>query len=210
DPDAAASARMLDTSVLVDGRIADLVAAGALDGSLIVPRFVLRELQALADSGESGRRHRGRRGLDTLERLHRAGRLEIDEAAIPDITDVDGKLVALARARGVRLVTGDLALARVATISGVQVLNIHDLAAALRPPVVPGSTMPVRLVREGKEPGQGVGFLDDGTMVVVEGGRPRLGQGVEVIVTSVLPTAAGRIAFARLREEGREHEGGTA
>ena len=194
-------ARLLDTSAIIDGRIADVAAAGALDGDLVVPRFVLRELQSLADASDTTRRQRGRRGLDVLDRLRRDRGLVIDETDVPGIADVDGKLVALARSRGGRLVTGDTALARVAALSGVAVLNVHDLAAALRPAVIPGQSMPVHLVRPGKEPGQGIGYLDDGTMVVVEGGTRRLGQGVDVVVTSVLPTAAGRIAFARLRDE---------
>jgi uncharacterized protein YacL len=200
--------RVLDTSVIIDGRIADVVEAGFLDGTVIVPQFVVRELQRLADAGDPLRRGRGRRGFDVLDRLRRSAgvRLELDDTDFPDVAEVDGKLVALARARGARLLTNDGALGRVATLGGVAVGNVNDLAAALRPVALPGEGMQVQVLREGKEPGQGVAYLEDGTMVVVEGGKRFLNQGLDVVVTSVLQTSAGRMVFARPRGEegGRE------
>lgn len=192
---------MLDTSVIVDGRIADIVEAGFLDGAVIVPRFVVREVQRLADSGDALRRGRGRRGFDVLDRLRRSPgiRLELCGSDVPDEDQVDGKLVALARARGARLLTNDAALGHIATLAGVAVGNVNTLAAALRPVTLPGESLSVQLVRQGKEPGQGVAYLEDGTMVVVEGGKRFLGQPLDVVVTSVLQTSAGRMVFARPR-----------
>jgi len=195
--------RLLDTSVLIDGRIADVAEAGFLDGAVIVPQFVVRELQRLADSGEPLRRNRGRRGFDVLDRLKRipAVRLELADSDFPAIAEVDAKLVALGRARGARLLTNDTALARVATLAGVRVGSLHELAAALRPVALPGESMQVQVMREGKEPGQGVAYLDDGTMVVVEGGKRFIGQALDVVVTSALQTSAGRMIFTRPRGE---------
>jgi uncharacterized protein YacL len=204
-PDAEAAAggppRILDTSAVIDGRIADVADAGFLDGPVIVPRFVVGELQRLADGSDPLRRARGRRGFDVLDRLRRSPgvRLELLDADVPGVAEVDGKLVALARERGARLLTNDTALGRVAALAGVAVGNVNDLAAALRPVALPGDGMAVQLVREGKEAGQGVGYLEDGTMVVVEGGKRFLGQPLEVVVTSVLQTSAGRMVFARPR-----------
>ena len=197
----ATGARVLDTSVLVDGRIADIAGSGFLDGAVVVPRFVVRELQQMADSGDGLRRNRGRRGFDVLDRLRRspAVRLEVVETDFPDLAEVDAKLVALARARAARLLTNDTALGRVATLAGVPVGNLNELAAALRPAALPGESMHVQVVREGKEPNQGVAYLDDGTMVVVEGGKRFLGQPLDVVVTSALQTSAGRMIFARPR-----------
>ena len=202
-PGSDASARILDTSVLIDGRIADVAEAGFLDGAVIVPQFVVRELQRLADSGDPLRRNRGRRGFDVLDRLRRilAVRLELTDTDFPAIAEVDAKLVALARARGARLLTNDTALARVATLAGVTVGSLHELAAALRPVALPGESMQVQVMREGKEPGQGVAYLDDGTMVVVEGGKRFIGQSLDVVVTSALQTSAGRMIFTRPRGE---------
>jgi uncharacterized protein YacL len=202
-PGSDASARVLDTSVLIDGRIADVAEAGFLDGAVIVPQFVVRELQRLADSGDPLRRNRGRRGFDVLDRLRRipAVRLELADTDFPAIAEVDAKLVALARARGARLLTNDTALARVATLAGVTVGSLHELAAALRPVALPGESMQVQVMREGKEPGQGVAYLDDGTMVVVEGGKRFIGQSLDVVVTSALQTSAGRMIFTRPRGE---------
>jgi rRNA-processing protein FCF1 len=196
-------ARVLDTSVLVDGRIADIAEAGFLDGAVIVPQFVVRELQHLADAGDALRRNRGRRGFDVLDRLRRspAVGLALVDVDFPDLAEVDAKLVALARARGARLLTNDTALARVAATAGVPVGNLNELATALRPVALPGEGMQVRVLREGKEPGQGVAYLDDGTMVVVEGGKRFLGQPLDVVVTSALQTSAGRMIFARPRGE---------
>jgi len=195
---------VVDTSAIIDGRIADVVTTGFLDGPLLVPRFVLRELQRLADGGDPLRRNRGKRGFEILKRLQDLHRVEIVEADVPSATDVDGKLVELARQRGARVVTTDYNLNRVAELSGVNVLNVNDLANALKPVVLPGESLRVQVLREGKEPGQGVGFLEDGTMVVVEQGRRLLGQEVAVVVTSALQTSAGRMVFARPKVDGEE------
>jgi uncharacterized protein YacL len=194
---------VLDTSVLVDGRIAGIAEAGFLDGPVVVPQFVVRELQHLADAGDTLRRHRGRRGFDVLERLRRipAVRLELVDTDFPGLAEVDAKLVALARARGARLLTNDTGLARVAAVAGVAVGNLNELATALKPAALPGEAMRVQVMREGKEAGQGVAYLGDGTMVVVEGGKRFIGQPLDVVVTSALQTAAGRMIFARPRAE---------
>jgi len=196
--------RLLDTSVIIDGRIADVVEAGFLEGPLVVPQFVVRELQRLADSGDAVRRNRGRRGFEVLERLRASTvvTLTVLDAEVPDVADVDAKLVALARERGMRLLSNDAALARSAALAGVATASVHDLALALKPAALPGETMQVQVVREGKEAGQGVAYLDDGTMVVIEGGKRYLGQSLEVTVTSALQTAAGRMIFTRPRENG--------
>jgi uncharacterized protein YacL len=198
-PAPAGGVTLLDTSAIVDGRIADVVTSGFLDGTLLVPRFVLLELQRLADGADPLRRNRGRRGFEMLKRLQDLHRVEVVEADVAGAADVDGKLVELARGRGARVVTTDYNLNRVAELSGVTVLNVNDLANALKPIALPGESLRVHVVREGKEPGQGVGFLDDGTMVVVEQGRRLLGQEVPVVVTSALQTSAGRMVFARPR-----------
>ena len=198
------SERILDTSVVIDGRIAEIAEAGFLDGALVVPQFVVRELQRLADNGDAVRRNRGRRGFDVLERLRKsqAVRLTILDADVPGVSEVDAKLVALARERGARLLTNDAALGRMAALAGVPAVSLHELALALKPVALPGETMQVQVVREGKEAGQGVAYLDDGTMVVVEGGKRHLGQAVEVVVTSALQTSAGRMIFTRPRDNG--------
>ena len=200
-PGPAGAPRVLDTSVLIDGRIADMAEAGFLDGTAIVPQFVVGELQRLADAGDSVRRNRGRRGFDVLDRLRRSAsvRLELVDMDFPDLAEVDAKLVALARARGARLLTNDTGLGRVAGVAGVAVGNLNELATALKPAALPGEGMQVQVMREGKEPGQGVAYLDDGTMVVVEGGKRFLGQALDVVVTSALQTSAGRMIFARPR-----------
>jgi len=196
--------RVLDTSVIIDGRVADLAEAGFLDGALVVPQFVVRELQRLADSGDAVRRNRGRRGFDILERLRACPTVSLMllDADVPGVTEVDAKLVALARERGARLLTNDAALGRSAALAGVPTGSLHDLALALKPVALPGETMQVQVLREGKEMGQGVAYLDDGTMVVVEGGKRYLGQTVEVTVTSALQTSAGRMIFTKPRENG--------
>ena len=196
--------RLLDTSVIIDGRVADIAEAGFIDGALVVPQFVVQELQRLADAPDAVRRNRGRRGFDVLERLRRseAVRLTILDADVAGVSEVDAKLVALARERGARLVTNDAALGRSAALAGVPAASLHALALALRPVALPGETMQVQVLREGKEPGQGVAYLDDGTMVVVEGGKRHLGQALEVVVTSALQTSAGRMIFTRPRENG--------
>jgi uncharacterized protein YacL len=200
---AASPRTILDTSVIIDGRIVGVSAAGFLDGAVTVPDFVLRELRQIADSADPLRRNRGRRGLDVLEQLKRLPRLTLsaDARDFPEIRRVDDKLIALARLAGGRIVTNDVALHRLATLGGVPALSVNELAQALRPVVLPGEGLEVQVVKEGREPGQGVGYLEDGTMVVVDQGRRHLGQTLDVTVTTVLQTAAGRMIFARVREE---------
>ncbi len=192
--------KLVDTSVIIDGRISDICDSGFVEGTLLVPRFVLRELQNIADSSDVLRRAKGRRGLDILKMLQDGDSkvcVEILEDDPVDIREVDGKLVSLARKYHAKVLTNDFNLNKVAQIEGVQVLNINDLANALKPVVLPDERMEVKVIKEGKEATQGVGYLDDGTMIVVDGGRPYLGNTVEVIVTSVLQTAAGRMIFTR-------------
>lgn len=192
---------ILDTSVVIDGRIADVVAVGLIDGELVVPQFALHELQGIADSADRTRRSRGRRGLDVLNRL-RAEQgidLRIDERELPEYAgqSVDLKLVLLAKNLHGKVVTNDYNLNKVAQLHGVAVVNLNDLANALKPAFQSGESLDVRLVRAGDEPGQGVGYLDDGTMVVVEGGRDHVGQQARITVTSILQTSAGRMVFGR-------------
>ena len=191
---------LLDSSAIIDGRIADICRTGFISGPLIVPRFILSELQRIADSEDPLRRKRGRRGLDMLNRLQQEALvpLRISDLDIEEIADVDGKLIQLAKIHRCPILTNDYNLNRVAQLQGVTALNIHDLAQAVRPLVQPGEELSVQLVHEGKEYGQGVAYLDDGTMVVVDDGRPRVGQKVTVTVSRLLPTTAGRIIFAHL------------
>ncbi|MFO7255769.1 MULTISPECIES: PIN/TRAM domain-containing protein [Limnochorda] len=191
--------KILDTSVIIDGRIADICATGFLEGPLVVPRFVLEELQHIADSSDVLKRNRGRRGLDVLQRLQEIApaMVEVVERDFPDLTEVDSKLIRLAKTMQAKIVTNDFNLNKVAELQGVPVLNVNDLANALKPVVLPGEEMVVHVIRDGKEQGQGVGYLDDGTMIVVDGGRKHIGQSIEVLVTSVLQTSAGRMIFAR-------------
>jgi len=190
---------VVDTSVLIDGRIADIVDSGFIYGTLLVPRFVLEELQHIADSSDALRRNRGRRGLEILARMQREARtpVEVVEDEAPGIAEVDAKLVELAKRRSRVVLTNDFNLNRVAELQGVRVMNINSLANAVKPAVLPGEELRVRVIQEGKEPGQGVGFLDDGTMVVVEGGARLIDSDVEVNVTRVLQTVAGRMIFAQ-------------
>ena len=192
---------ILDTSVIVDGRIADVVDAQVLDNQLIMPRFVLGELQNIADSSDKMRRSRGRRGLDILNRLKTNPNVDLNiyDREHPEMASqpVDMKLVLLAKRLEGKLVTGDYNLNKVAKIHNVEVLNLNDLANALKPVFLPGETVEVRIVKPGEEDGQGVGYLDDGTMIVVEGGRPYIQQTVKIVVTSVLQTSAGRMIFGR-------------
>jgi uncharacterized protein YacL len=190
---------LVDTSAIIDGRIADLGKTGFVTGELTVPRFVLNELQHVADSSDSLRRARGRRGLEVLNRLRKEDDIPINivDIDVPEDIEVDAKLVQLAIGWGVSILTTDFNLNRVAEIQGVQVLNINELANALKPIVLPGEEMTVHVIQDGKESGQGVGFLDDGTMVVVEGGRRYINTYLDVTVTRVLQTAAGRIIFAQ-------------
>ena len=194
---------ILDTSVIIDGRIADVAETGVLDSQIIVPRFVLAELQSIADSDDKLKRNRGRRGLDVLNRLQGSSAIDIDildphTQEVEDAPDVDAKLVALAKNLDGRVVTNDFNLNKIATLRGVDVINLNELANALKPVVLPGEGMSVKVIKPGEESGQGVGYLDDGTMVVVEHGREFIGREVAITVTSVLQTSAGRMIFGRL------------
>ncbi len=194
---------VLDTSVVIDGRIADVAETRVIDQPLVVPRFVLQELQGVADSSDKLRRNRGRRGLDILNRLQKSTGVEvrIHDAEIPElagIREVDQKLVVLAKHLGGKVVTNDYNLNKIARLQGVDVINLNDLANALKPIVLPGETLTVKLIKRGEEPGQGIGYLDDGTMVVTEQGAYHLGELVRLTVTSVLQTSAGRMIFGRL------------
>ncbi len=193
------SAKVVDTSVIVDGRILEIAESGFLEGQVIVPRFVLRELQTIADSVDSLKRTRGRRGLEVLNRLQDLRPIEISERDYADLAggNVDAKLVRLAKDLGAKLLTNDYNLNRVASVEGVEVMNINELANAVKPVVLPGEELNVHVVREGKEAHQGVAYLDDGTMIVVEQGRRLIGEQSDVVVTSVLQTVAGRMIFAR-------------
>jgi uncharacterized protein YacL len=192
---------VVDTSAIIDGRIAEIVESGFIYGTLVIPRFVLDELQHIADSSDTLRRNRGRRGLEILARMQKepATPVEIVEDDVPNIVEVDAKLVALARARSRVILTNDFNLNRVAELQGVRVMNINSLANAVKPAVLPGEELRVRVIQEGKEAGQGVGFLDDGTMIVVEGGARHMDHDVDVAVTRVLQTVAGRMIFAQPR-----------
>jgi uncharacterized protein YacL len=197
------SYKVLDTSVIIDGRIADVCETGFLEGTLLIPQYVLRELHQIADSSDPLKRNRGRRGLDVLQKLQRMpnSRVELHDLDFPQIREVDRRLIETARAVSGMIVTNDYNLNKVAELHGVRVLNVNELANALRPVVLPGELLQVHILREGKEAGQGVGYLADGTMVVVEQGRKHLGQTISVAVTSVLQTAAGRMIFTRLAED---------
>ena len=202
-PAAVAAGALVDTSALVDGRIGDVATTGFVQGVLVVPQFVLRELQRLADGADPQKRARGRRGFEVLRRLQdiRGVTVEIVDDDVPETPEVDRKLLDLARRRGAAILTTDYNLNRLADVSGIMVLNVNDLANALKPVVVPGDLLRVQVLREGKETGQGVGFLQDGTMVVVDQGRSFVGQEVAVVVTSALQTSAGRMIFARPRAD---------
>jgi uncharacterized protein YacL len=191
--------KILDTSVIIDGRIADLAETGFLEGTFLIPAFVLRELQRIADSTEPLRRARGRKGLEVLERMQssRDVQVHVGEDDIPGVTGVDAKLVELAVQSHGAILTNDMNLNKVASLRGVRVLSLHELAGALRPVLLPGEVLEVYVLKEGKEHGQGVAYLDDGTMVVVDDGRRRIGETVSVTVTSVLQTSAGTMYFAR-------------
>jgi uncharacterized protein YacL len=191
---------LLDTSVIIDGRIADIAETGFLSGVLAIPQFVLRELQLVADSADSLKRNRGRRGLDILQRLQKKVRVEIIEDDFPSIRDVDMKLVELGKLYGCKIVTNDFNLNKVAQLNGVGVLNINELANALKPVVLPGEIMRVFVLKEGKEYNQGVAYLDDGTMVVVDNARRFISKTIDIAVTSVLQTTAGKMIFGRFDE----------
>ncbi len=195
--------KIVDTSSIVDGRIVKIVECGFLEGALIVPRFVVRELQAISDSVDPLKRMRGRRGFDVLSRLQELTTVEISERDFDDMApgNVDARLVRLAQELGAKLITNDYNLNRVAHVEGIEALNVNELADAVKPVVLPGEELHVAVIREGKEIHQGVGYLDDGTMIVVEQGRRLIGEETDVVVTSVLQTVAGRMIFARPKRE---------
>ena len=194
--------KVLDTSVIIDGRIADICEAHFLDGVMLIPQFVLRELQFVADSADSLKRQRGRRGLEVLQRIQKMPHLEVEIADddFPNIADVDLKLIELAKRYDGKIVTNDYNLNKVASLQGIEILNVNQLANALKPVVLPGETMRVFILREGKEYNQGVAYLDDGTMVVVDGARRMINKTIDITVTSVHQTTAGKMIFGRLDE----------
>ena len=196
------SYKILDTSVIIDGRIADIAETGFLDGIIVTPQFVLRELQLVADSADSLKRNRGRRGLDILQRLQKVANLQIQivEDDFPAVREVDLKLIELAKVYEGKIITNDFNLNKVAQLQGVEVLNINELANSLKPIVLPGETMRVFILKEGKEYNQGVAYLDDGTMVVVDNARKMIGKTIDVSVTSVLQTTAGKMIFGKWDE----------
>lgn len=196
------SSKILDTSVIIDGRIADVAETGFLDGVVVIPQFVLRELQFVADSADSAKRNRGRRGLDVLQRLQKMNNLDIQisEEDFPHVREVDLKLIELAKVYDCKIVTNDFNLNKVAQVRGVEVLNLNELANSLKPVVLPGEVMRVFILKEGKEYSQGVAYLDDGTMVVVDNARKLIGKTIEVCVTSVLQTTAGKMIFGKFDE----------
>ena len=196
---AAGPLTLIDTSVLIDGRIVEVCATGFVGGALVIPKFVLAELQRVADAGDPSRRARGKRGFEMVQSLQKlpGARVEVIDRDVPDVPAVDEKLVVLARTLNARIATNDTALQALAEVRGVTALNLNALASALRPAVVPGETMQIQILREGREPGQGVGFLDDGTMVVVDQGKRHVGRTIEITVTNVRQTSAGRMIFGR-------------
>ncbi|MBW1712929.1 MAG: TRAM domain-containing protein [Deltaproteobacteria bacterium] len=195
--------KLLDTSALIDGRIADVVETGFIDGTLVVPRFVLNELQGVADSTDHLKRHRGRRGMEVLSRLKELSQVKLEVIDDNAAGEVDQQLISVAQKRRAAIVTTDYNLNQIARLQGVRVLNVNVLAQALRPVVLPGEVFKVKILKEGKSQGQGVGYLDDGTMVVIENARRHIGQTEEVSVTSVLQTPAGRMVFTELTKNGQ-------
>jgi len=204
------NSKILDTSVIIDGRIADITETGFVEGTLIIPQFVLNELQHIADSSDSIKRTRGKRGLEVLHHIQKQAIVDVQivDRDYPAIKEVDSKLIELAKEVRGKIVTNDSNLNKVAELQGIQVLNINELANSIKPVVLPGEEINVKILKEGKEMGQGVAYLDDGTMIVVDNGRKHMGKALDVVVTSVLQTPAGRMIFARLKEEAnREHKG---
>ena len=197
-------AKLLDTSVIIDGRVADIADALFIDGGLVIPQFVLRELQLVADSADPLKRQRGRRGLEVLQRIQKMQHLDVQiaEDDFPHIPDVDLKLIELAKRYDAKIVTNDFNLNKVATLQGIEIMNVNLLANALKPVVLPGETMRVFILREGKEYNQGVAYLDDGTMVVVDGARKMINKTIDISVTSVHQTTAGKMIFGRYDERG--------
>lgn len=206
--------KVIDTSVIIDGRIADLCESGFLEGTLLVPAFVLDELRHIADSEDVLKRNRGRRGLDILNAVRKNSKVNVqiydNKRGVEDTGEVDTRLVKLAQRIKAKILTNDYNLNKVAELHGVEVLNINELANAIKPVVLPGEEMQVQVIKDGKEMGQGVAYLDDGTMIVIDGGKRYIGQTVHVLVTSVLQTAAGRMIFARLRQDEQRDGGSTA
>ncbi len=194
---------LLDTSVIIDGRIADITETGFVDGTILIPEFILKELQNIADSSDSLKRNRGRRGLDILQKIQKDPNLDVQvvDKDFPRIPEVDAKLVALGKDMKGKILTNDFNLNKVAELQGVPVLNINKLANAMKPFVLPGEEINVFVLKEGKESGQGVAYLDDGTMVVIDNARKRIGRNLDVVVTSVLQTTAGRMIFSRFKED---------
>lgn len=194
--------KIVDTSTIIDGRIADICETGFMQGTFIIPQFVLYEVQHIADHQDPVKRTRGRRGLDVLHRLQKQNfvRIKIVDYDFPKLKDVDTKLIALAKKLNAKIVTNDYNLNKVAELQGIEVLNMNQLATALKPTILPGEVMNIKILKEGKEYGQGIGYLDDGTMVVVDEAKKMLGKSVDVVVTSVLQTTSGRMIFAKLKE----------
>jgi uncharacterized protein YacL len=203
-----ATPKILDTSVIIDGRIFDICQTGFIEGTLVIPTFVLGELRHIADSADGLKRNRGRRGLDILNKIQKELNIEVEiyEKDFPNIHEVDIKLLKLAEVLNGKVITNDYNLNKVAEFQGVPVLNINEMANAVKPVVLPGEEMHIDIIKDGKESGQGVAYLDDGTMIVVEGGRKHIGETLDVVVTSVLQTAAGRMIFAKQKDNNdREH-----
>jgi uncharacterized protein YacL len=203
-------AKILDTSVIIDGRISDITETGFLEGPLLIPQFVLNELQHIADSSDPVKRTRGKRGLEVLQHIQKQATVDVRivDKDFPSVREVDAKLIELAKEVHGKILTNDSNLNKVAQLQGIEVLNINALANSLKPVVLPGEEMNVKILKEGKEMGQGVAYLDDGTMIVVDNGRKQIGKTLDVMVTSVLQTPAGRMIFARLKEDsGRENRG---
>jgi uncharacterized protein YacL len=195
--------KIVDTSAIIDGRIADACETGFVEGTFIIPQFVLYEIQHIADNQEAVKRTRGRRGLDILHRLQKQTfvKVKIVDYDFPKLKDVDSKLIALAKKLNGKILTNDYNLNKVAELQGVEVLNVNQLATSLKPAILPGEVMNTRILKEGKEHGQGIGYLDDGTMVVVDDAKKLLGKAIDVVVTSVLQTTSGRMIFAKLKEQ---------
>ena len=204
--------KILDTSVIIDGRVADVCETGFVDGTLVIPQFVLKELQLVADSADSLKRNRGRRGLDILQKIQKMSGIEvvISDMDFPEVKEVDLKLIELARALQGKIVTNDFNLNKVAQLRGVDVLNVNELANSLKPVVLPGEIMKVFILKEGKEYNQGVAYLDDGTMVVVDNARKMISKTIDIVVTSVLQTTAGKMIFGRYIEAGMSANAPTA
>jgi uncharacterized protein YacL len=202
--------KILDTSVIIDGRISDITETGFVEGPILIPRFVLSELQHIADSADPIKRTRGKRGLEILRHIQKQVNVEVRivDTDYPAVKEVDSKLIELAKEVAGKIITNDSNLNKVAELQGIDVLNINELANCLKPVVLPGEEMNVKVLKEGKESGQGLAYLDDGTMIVVDNGRKQIGKTVDVIVTSVLQTPAGRMIFARLKEEPAREERG--